>query len=312
MSEFHACPHCGVEMFAIETPWESSWGGETHHVCFNDSCQYFVNSWNSLDCQGVDKTGYRCRIDARGACGPMPVHSADDLKHLLCEKTEDNETPKGDFLPDDFSRDDEASDNQFYQTPRFVSHLDDVALATVADLYARVIPEGSRILDLMAGPDSHIKEELQPAALVGLGLNCEELEANMRLSARIVHDVNVCPVLPFEDNTFDVVINTVSVDYLTRPVEVFKEVARILKPQGTFVVVFSSRMFPTKAVKIWKKSSEAKRVDLVKKYFALAGSFASEGSFESKGKPRPKDDKYYAMTPISDPVYAMWSRVVKA
>jgi SAM-dependent methyltransferase len=312
MSEVHACPHCGVRMYAIDTPWESSWGGETHHVCFNDSCKYFVNSWNALDCQGIDKTGYRCRIDARGTCGPMPVHSATDLKHLTYEVKEEKPSTKGDFLPDDFSREDEDADNVFYQTPRFVSHLDEVALSTVEDLYSRLIPEGTRVLDLMAGPDSHVKEDLRPAALVGLGLNCEELEANTRLSERIVHDVNCCPNLPFEDHAFDVVINTVSVDYLTRPVEVFKEVARILKPGGMFVVVFSSRMFPTKAVKLWKKSSEPKRVDLVKKYFDLAGSFSPEGYFESKGKPRPKDDKYYAVTPVSDPVYAVWSRVTKS
>lgn len=312
MSEVHACPHCGVEMFSIDTPWESEWGGETHHVCFNDSCQYFVNSWKTLQCQGVDKTGYRCRIDARGACGPMPVKTPNDLKYLLCEEKDKQKPPAGDFRPDDFSREDEEADNVFYQIPRFVSHLDEVALATVADLYGRLIPKDGRILDLMAGPDSHIGEELRPAALVGLGLNCEELEANSRLSARVVHDVNLCPALPFEDNTFDAVINTVSVDYLTRPVEVFKEVARVLKPGGTFIVVFSSRMFPTKAVKLWKKSSETKRVDVVKKYFALAELFSPEGYFESKGKPRPKDDKYYAMTPVSDPVYAVWCRVKKS
>ena len=78
------CPHCGAEMDPIETPAESSWGGETHYVCFNDECCYFTNSWDSLLNQGVDKTGYRCRMDARGACGPMAVWSSEALKNRIC------------------------------------------------------------------------------------------------------------------------------------------------------------------------------------------------------------------------------------
>ncbi len=311
MSDACSCPYCGAEMCAIETPCESSWAGETHHVCFNDVCDYFVNSWNTLVCQGVDKTGYRCRIDARGACGPIPVRSADDLKHLTGEDREEPLAPQGDFLADDFTREDESSDEQFYQTPRFVSHLDENALATVEDLYVRMIPKGSRILDLMSGPDSHLKNQIEPIAVTGLGLNCEELEANSMLTERVIHDLNCCPDLPFADNAFDVVINTVSVDYLTRPVETFREVARILKPAGLFIVVFSSRMFPQKAVTLWKKASESKRMDIVRKYFALSGSFSVEGYFESKGKPRPQDDKYYSVTSIGDPVFSLWGTVRK-
>jgi len=36
-------------------------------------------------------------------------------------------------------------------------------------------------------------------------------------------DLNVDPKLPFPDESFDVVTCVVSVDYLTRPLEVFKE-----------------------------------------------------------------------------------------
>lgn len=80
-----ACPHCGAEMDPIETPLESSWGGEIHYVCFNDDCCYFKKSWDVLDSQGVERTGYRCRMDPRGACGPLAVWSADALKDLVCE-----------------------------------------------------------------------------------------------------------------------------------------------------------------------------------------------------------------------------------
>ena len=78
------CPHCGSEMDPIITPDISSWGGEIHHVCFNDECSYFTKSWEVLDCQGVERTGYRCRVDPRGVTGPLAVWSADALKDLIC------------------------------------------------------------------------------------------------------------------------------------------------------------------------------------------------------------------------------------
>jgi SAM-dependent methyltransferase len=41
-----------------------------------------------------------------------------------------------------------------------------------------------------------------------------------------------------------------------KPYEVFREAARILKPGGLLLVLYSNRMFPGKAVKVWKESVE--------------------------------------------------------
>jgi SAM-dependent methyltransferase len=213
------------------------------------------------------------------------------------------------FAAEDFERTNEDPDSTFYAQPRFVQHLDSLALSTVEALYARLIPRGAAVLDLMAGPDSHIPPEVEPASVTGLGLNHEELAANPILSHRLIHDINAEPRLPFDDGVFDVVLNTVSVDYIVHPVEILREVARVLRPRGLFVVVFSNRMFPPKAVNIWKAAGESARVDLVKKFFSLSGRFTMEGGFESKGKPRPKDDKYYSFGIPSDPIYAVWGKV---
>jgi SAM-dependent methyltransferase len=215
------------------------------------------------------------------------------------------------FRPEDFARDDESVDAAFYKAPRFVNHLDSLALSTVEELFVRLIPKGATILDLMAGPDSHLSSACEPASVTGLGMNSEELDANTILGRKIVHDVNADPELPFQDNAFDVVVNTVSVDYLIRPVEVFRHVGRILTPDGRFIVVFSNRMFPPKAVHIWRRSTEGQRVDLVKRYLSLAGNLWIEGSFESKNKPRPVDDKYYSFGIPSDPIYALWAKARK-
>ncbi|MEW6140260.1 MAG: methyltransferase domain-containing protein [Thermodesulfobacteriota bacterium] len=308
MARGHVCPHCGSEMDPIRTPIDSTWGGELHYVCFNDGCCYFVKSWEALENQGIEKTGYRCRMDPRGACGPAPVWSADALKDLVVDE-ETDETDSLSWLDSqDLARDDETPDGEFYGKPRFVEHLDSHALETVEQLYARLTPPGSTILDLMAGPESHLGRLKNPLKVVGLGLNKAELEGNPILSEHVIHDLNTNPSLPFTDNTFDVVVNTVSVDYLTRPLEVFKEVSRVLKPEGLFIVVFSNRMFPPKAVNIWKRSSEKQRVELVRRFFSLCGRFAIQGYYESTGKPRPKDDKYYDLGIPSDPIYAVWGK----
>ena len=58
------------------------------------------------------------------------------------------------------------------------------------------------------------------------------------------------PKLPYEDNSFDIITNAVSVDYLTKPIEVFKEMHRVLKPGGQAIMSFSNRCFPTKGLNI--------------------------------------------------------------
>ena len=209
---------------------------------------------------------------------------------------------------DAFARLDESDDAEFYSKARFVSHLDSLALATVEKLIETlIVEENPAILDLMAGWDSHIPDHLQASEIVGLGLNQNELSNNKTLSETVIHDLNKDARLPFPDNRFDVVINTVSVDYMTQPAHVFKEAGRVLKPGGLFLVIFSNRMFPEKAVKVWREAGEEERVLLVEDLFKEAGAFEKPTLFLSKGKPRPKDDKYAHLGIPSDPIYAVYA-----
>jgi SAM-dependent methyltransferase len=212
------------------------------------------------------------------------------------------------FKEDAFSRLDESNDKVFYAADRFVQHLDDVALKTVEKLIGDlIVEENPVILDLMAGWDSHIPQDIKAAQIVGLGLNENELKKNSALFAYITHDLNRDPVLPFPDRTLDAVINTVSVDYMTQPIRVFAEVGRILKPGGLFLVIFSNRMFPEKAVKVWREASEEERVILVHEFFNATDLFHPPRDFVSLGKIRPRDDKYAHLGLPSDPIYAVYA-----
>jgi len=215
-----------------------------------------------------------------------------------------------DFLnkSDAFSRKDESEDRHFYGLDRFVDHLDKVALDTVERLIdTLVVEKRPAILDLMAGWNSHIPATINADGVVGLGLNENELSRNEALTEIVLHDLNKDPLLPFDDDRFDVVLNTVSVDYMIKPFDVFREVARVLKPGGLFLVIFSNRMFPEKAVKIWREASEPERVMLVEDFFNVSDGFDEPKFFTSKGRPRPKDDPYAHRGIPSDPIYAVYA-----
>lgn len=215
---------------------------------------------------------------------------------------------EGEFGPDPFSRLDEADDASFYAIDRFVSHLDSLALSTVEKLIGTLVKETRPVvLDLMASWDSHLPKSLLPERVVGLGLNERELARNEALTEFVLHDLNRTPILPFSDETFDAVINTVSVDYMTKPFDVFREVGRILKRGGLFLVIFSNRMFHKKAVKAWREADEERRVEIVATYFRSAGLFEEPMRFVSKGSPRPSDDKYAHLGIPSDPIYAVYA-----
>jgi SAM-dependent methyltransferase len=195
-----------------------------------------------------------------------------------------------------FDREDPTPDGQFYQEPRKVVHLDLYALQAVTDLYRELVPPDSVVLDLMSAWRSHLPTEVKYQRVVGLGMNKEELADNPELDEFVVQDLNSGKPLPFEDNTFDAVLCAVSVQYLTRPVETFQEVARVLKPGAPFVVTFSNRCFPTKAVNLWLHTDDQAHAQIVALYFLASGQFT--GIAHQDRSPGLQ----------FDPLYAVWGK----
>ena len=186
------------------------------------------------------------------------------------------------FTEHAFERTSPEPDAQFYRHARLVDHLDRTATRQVQKLYGRLLAPGARVLDLMTGWKSHL-DLAQPGEVAGLGMNAEELAANPALSERRVHDLNADPRLPYADATFDAVVCTVSVEYLTRPLEVFAEVRRVLRSGGRFAVVFSNRYFPPKAIRVWIEAHPFERTGLVLEYFLRDGGYTGLNSFSLTG-----------------------------
>ena len=172
-----------------------------------------------------------------------------------------------------FARVDETDDATFYAEARLVTHIDDVTIAALTDYYAEVLGCGARVLDLMSSWVSHLPDDQRYGYVAGLGMNSAELEANPRLDGRVVHNLNADPNLPFDDASFDAVLIAVSVQYLTRPVAVFREIARVLVPGGRLVVATSHRCFPTKAIRAFHLLDAGGRIQLIGAYFDQAGGF---------------------------------------
>ena len=171
-----------------------------------------------------------------------------------------------------YDRDDESPDDRFYAVARKVVHIDDGALAALAEVYAETLPARGRLLDLMSSWRSHLPSVVG-REVVGLGLNAAEMADNPQLTRHVVHDLNHDPRLPFDDAEFDGAMCAVSVQYLLHPRLVFGEVRRVLRPRAPFVVSFSNRCFPTKAVAVWLTTTDAQHVTLVRAYFEAAGAF---------------------------------------
>jgi SAM-dependent methyltransferase len=201
-------------------------------------------------------------------------------------------------LPEEaFRRYDESPDEEFYLLPRFVTHIDQYAIAAVTQLYREFFPPGGEILDLMSSWVSHLPPEVDYRRVIGLGMNEAELRRNERLDSYVVQNLNAEPQLPFADEEFDGCGICVSIDYLTRPVEVLREVGRVLKIGAPLIISYSNRCFPTKAIAVWHQLDDRGHMQLVERYLREAGNW--------------KDVRGLDRSPrrlFSDPLYAVVGR----
>ena len=194
----------------------------------------------------------------------------------------------------DFFRLDSSDDAEFYAEPKLVKHLEDQTLAALTRFYAAVFPTDRPFdaLDICSSWVSHYPKEPKPTRLAITGMNAEELKRNVQATDWSVQDLNSVPKLPYGDAEFDVVTNTVSVDYLTKPLEVFTEVGRVLRPGGLAIVAFSNRCFLSKLVAIWSVGDPDDRAEVAASYFHFAGCF---------GDPEVVD----LSPPNTDPLYVV-------
>ena len=172
------------------------------------------------------------------------------------------------------------------------------------DVVARGAPVANR--DLLevgcgrGGGAAYLARALSPRRMVAVDLSSRAIELCRRRFERpnLTFQVGDAERLPFGDGSFDAAVCCVSVDYLTRPVEVLAEAARVLRPDAPVVLTFSNRCFPTKAIRGWLATDDQAHCAIVGEYLRLAGGFGdAEASLRTPG------DGY-----SGDPLYAMVAR----
>ncbi|NDJ16877.1 class I SAM-dependent methyltransferase [Myxacorys almedinensis] len=176
--------------------------------------------------------------------------------------------------PDQRHKLDSSDDQQFYDDPRFVTHVDEGFIQRLTDLYRNSLSPNTRIFDMMSSWVSHLPDEMEFEHVEGHGMNEAELAKNPRLDHYFVQNLNENPKFPLNDQSFDAVLNTVSIQYLQYPEAIFAEIYRVLKPGGIAIASFSNRMFYQKAIAAWRDNTEAGRVELVKTYFNSVPGFS--------------------------------------
>lgn len=179
----------------------------------------------------------------------------------------------------DFSRHDENDDNIFYLEPRFVEHIDEAAIDRLTRYYQSVLPSTGRVLDLCTSWKSFYPGACEDAVrnekldVYGIGLNKEEMVANPLLcdfpERRIQLNLNQEPQdikaawSDREPPKFDTVTCVVSIDYISRPLQVLRSIRERTNDGGSIHLVVSNRCFPTKVVKLWLEYDEQQRLQLV-------------------------------------------------
>lgn len=228
----------------------------------------------------------------------------------------------------DMGRLDPTDDNYFYDAPRFVTHIDDSAIASLTEYYKEEFEAaykkkqdeapGSKldILDLCSSWISHFPTDMEDkfGLTVGIGMNEEELAANEQLYMHYVQDLNKNPKLSqFDDNSFDVITNVVSVDYLVKPKEIFEEMHRVLRPGGVALMSFSNRCFPSKAVAMWLQADDIGRLSIVGSYFHYSAEWSAIDALDIKPPPVQTPPRPSMQEIMADPTKAFaWASTAGA
>lgn len=198
---------------------------------------------------------------------------------------------------------DDTNDSFFYGIPRFVTHVDEGFIQQLTELYRQRLKPHSRVFDMMSSWVSHLPDDMAFSHVEGHGMNAEELARNPQLDHYFVQNLNENQSLPLEDQSFDAVLNAVSVQYLQYPEAVFAEIHRILKPGGVAIISFSNRMFYQKAIQQWRDGSEPSRVGLVTRYFQSVPGFTEPEAIARPSSISPV--LQFLGVPGGDPFYAV-------
>jgi len=159
----------------------------------------------------------------------------------------------------DFRRRKEGDDFTFYnQGASMATHIDETSKEAIKGFYAshfqQAVQGDFSVLEIQSSWVSHYPVDLNARRVALIGMVHSELAANKQATESTVQNLNTNTSLPYTDAAFDFITSLVSVEYLTKPEQVFREMHRVLKPGGVAIVSFTDRSMVCKNVAIWAEN----------------------------------------------------------
>ncbi len=118
----------------------------------------------------------------------------------------------------------------------YKSNPEQVCYPNLHAAIVKIIPNGASVLDIGCGIGILMERLKNEKKCNVFGLDISKIaieEVNKKGMPGIVANVNN---IPFPSNTFDVVIATEVLEHLRRPKNLFKQIIKILKDSGLFIV----------------------------------------------------------------------------
>lgn len=129
-----------------------------------------------------------------------------------------------------------------------------------------------RILSIFSGNESYYSPG-KISEFVALSPVSDHLEESESFSIRFLHDFETDSKLPFDDGVFDAALFNFHIGKLTRPIEFFREVARVLKPEGVFLVTFIHPHYSKQFTRMWAMGDGQDHVVQSESFFEYSGDF---------------------------------------
>ncbi len=162
------------------------------------------------------------------------------------------------------------------------SQIDDTTTKKIKKIHTKLLPKYSKILDVMADQESYLADDYESGLLVGIGKNEETLSENKRLNTFSIHDINENLPLPFEDNSFDDAICTLSICSFIDPIKVFQEIARVVANGGKFIISFTDVDNSNLTISLWGQLHPFERMQLVLEYFQKSELFSEVTTYSQR------------------------------
>jgi len=113
----------------------------------------------------------------------------------------------------------------------YVLHFE-ASIERAVGLFAESLPDGARLLDAGAG-EGQYKDRFKRQHYTGVDLAVGDVEWNYAQLDAITDLL----ALPFADQTFDAVINIVTLEHVKEPARVIQEMCRVLRAGGHLLII---------------------------------------------------------------------------